>query len=160
MFVGTHDVKVDGQGRAAFPLGFRNALTRAGQDTIFVFPGLHDSALSLTGCDARVFQGLVDAAARWDANSPEFALFMEESVAQADDQQVDGKNRVTLPRHRFGVMGVNETLRFVGYGYFFHVWAPEKHEVFRKTLRESGQRPAINVYAEIARKAVAAEVKS
>ncbi len=151
MFVGTHDVKVDGQGGASFPLAFRTSLTKAGVDTVFIFPGLHDESLSLTGCNERTFNALIAASSRWDANSAEFAQFMEDSVAQADPQQVDGKNRITLPRERFAVMGIKETVRFVGYGHWFHAWAPDKHEVFRKTLRESGQRPQINLYTELSR---------
>ena len=151
MFVGKHDVKVDGQGRASFPLVFRQAMGKQNQDTLFVFPGMLDTELSMTGCTAEVFDLLVDGSYRWDVNSREMARLLEFTTGEATMQEIDGKHRITLDRERFGKMGVGDTVRFVGYGHFFHVWEPSRHDGFRRSLREEGPLPTVNIHAELSR---------
>jgi len=128
-FVSHYTNKLDAKGRVSIPASFRTVLTRDGFEGLYCFPSPHVAAVDAGGnallnqISARL-GGLETLTADHDMMST--ALFGVSEILK-----VDGEGRVMLPDTIRELTGITKAATFVGMGYKFQIWEPERFAAHR-----------------------------
>lgn len=128
-FVSHYTNRLDAKGRVSVPASFRQALTRDGFEGLYCFPSLHQMAVDAGGHQlvaeiAKRLEGLDTLTADHDALST--ALY-----GASETLKIDGDGRVMLSDMIREHAGVTDQVTFVGQGYKFQIWEPERFRAHR-----------------------------
>ena len=133
-FVSTYTKKIDAKGRVSVPAPFRTVLARDGfEGGIYCYPSLDSPALDAGGqrLIARIDDILDEVAPYSDERDPLATALYGES----DHLKIDSDGRTVLPERLRAHAGINGEVTFVGLGYKFQMWEPQKFEAYREQSR-------------------------
>ncbi|WP_420393510.1 division/cell wall cluster transcriptional repressor MraZ [Acuticoccus sp.] len=134
-FVSHFTNKLDAKGRVSIPAPFRTVLARDGYEGLYCFPSPHAETV-----DAGGHQLLEEINARLgdlatltaDHDMVSTALF-----GISEHLKIDGEGRVVLTDAICEATAIDREATFVGLGYKFQIWEPER---FRAQRAEAMRR--------------------
>ena len=132
-FVATFVNRLDQKGRVSVPAPFRSVLAREGEDGLYAYPALDQPAIDCGG--ARLRQAIAErlnifATFSEDHESLSTAFYGESRVLK-----IDPDGRVVLPEEFIAHVGITETAVFVGQGFKFQIWEPQRFAERRAAAR-------------------------
>ncbi|WP_316860124.1 division/cell wall cluster transcriptional repressor MraZ [uncultured Cohaesibacter sp.] len=120
--------RLDSKGRVSIPASFRQVLARDGLETLFCSPSLELEAVDAGGKELRK---------KIDSHLEEFDGFTEERemlgaalLGESEYLKIDKDGRVVLSEKIKDHTGITDSVVFVGHGYKFQIWSPERYEVY------------------------------
>ena len=128
-FVSHNKNRLDAKGRVSVPAPFRQTLSRDGFEGLYCFPSLHQMAVDAGGHQLvaeiqKRLDGLDTLTEDHDALST--ALF-----GASETLKIDADGRVMLSDMIREHAGVTDQITFVGQGYKFQLWEPERFRAHR-----------------------------
>ncbi|WP_310619079.1 division/cell wall cluster transcriptional repressor MraZ [Flexibacterium corallicola] len=129
-FVSHYTNRVDAKGRVSIPAPFRAALAKDGFEGLYCFPSPFQEAVDagghgLVGEIQKKLDGFSTLSLEYDALST--ALF-----GASETLKVDRDGRVVLSDMVRAHTGIDQEVTFVGQGFKFQIWAPEKFKAHRE----------------------------
>lgn len=128
-FVSHFTNRLDAKGRVSVPASFRSVLARDGFDGLYCFPSPHLEAVDAGG-NALIgeIQKRLDSYSTLtpDHDSVSTALFGISEILK-----IDGDGRVVLSQSIREHAGIGDQVTFVGQGYKFQIWEPERFKAHR-----------------------------
>ena len=123
-FVSNYTNKLDAKGRVSIPAPFRTVLARDGYEGLYCFPSPHAAAVDAGGntlietIETRL-RGLVPF-------TPEHDMMSTALFGASENLKIDREGRVILGDAIRQITGITDTATFVGLGYKFQIWSPER----------------------------------
>ena len=131
-FVSHFTHRLDAKGRVSIPAPFRAVLMRETFDGLFVHPALDATALD---CGGTGLLGTIDTLlARYPPYSTERDTLATALLGESEILKVDAEGRVILSDTLKARGCIAAEATFVGQGYKFQIWEPER---FRAHLEEA-----------------------
>lgn len=126
-FKGQADYAVDAKGRLALPAKMRRGLSPNAANTFIMIRGF-EPCLFLYPLDVwnEVEQEL-QALSQYDATARKF---MRSMLAWAEEDELDGQGRLTIPKHLLDYAGIKDRARVVGQLTRIEVWEPEAFDQY------------------------------
>lgn len=135
LFIGTHENKIDHEGRVSLPADYRAELPENDDRSIYIFPSLYTSALE--ACDRAQLALHAERIGALDQFSQEEAYFSSRILAQARKIGIDGDGRIVLPGEFVEQANLDGKALFVGGGPKFHIWQPEAYAAHCQETQEA-----------------------
>jgi MraZ protein len=129
-FVSTYTNRLDSKGRVSIPAAFRAVLTRDGFDGLYCCPTLDGVAVDAGG--NRLLEAIRERLGRHERFSPEHDDLSTTFMAQSERLGVDGEGRIILSDTFKELAGITDRVTFVGQGYKFQIWEPERFLAYRE----------------------------
>ena len=133
-FVSKYVNRLDSKGRVSIPAPFRQILTREGQELLFCSPSLDLEAVDAGGQRLR---------SEIEAHLNAFEAFSEEREAlstallgESENLKIDKDGRVVLSDAVKEQADITDSVVFVGQGFKFQIWQPERYEAYRAEATE------------------------
>ncbi|MGH2343337.1 division/cell wall cluster transcriptional repressor MraZ [Segnochrobactraceae bacterium EtOH-i3] len=128
-FVSHYSMKLDAKGRVSVPAPFRSILSRDGFEGLYCFPSPHMPAVDAGGNALiaeieRRLEGVRPLTADHDFLAT--ALFGISEILK-----VDADGRVSLTESIKSHAGIGSEVVFVGQGYKFQIWEPQRFAAHR-----------------------------
>jgi len=131
-FVATYPNRLDAKGRVSVPAPFRAVLAREGQDGLYCYPALDRPAID--GGGARLKQAIAERLAVFQTFSEDHESLSTAFYGESRVLKIDPDGRVVLPEDLRAYAGIADTAIFVGQGFKFQIWEPER---FAERQRET-----------------------
>lgn len=131
-FVATFANRLDQKGRVSVPAPFRAVLAREGQDNLYCYPALDRPAID--GGGAKLQQAIADRLAVFETFSEDHESLATAFYGESRLLKIDPDGRVVLPDEFRAYAGIADTAVFVGQGFKFQIWEPER---FAERQRET-----------------------
>jgi MraZ protein len=134
-FVATFSNRLDQKGRVSVPAPFRAVLARDGEDGLYCYPALDRPAID--GGGAKLQQAIADRLAVFETFSEDHESLATAFYGESRILKIDPDGRIVLPEEFRAYAGISDTAVFVGQGYKFQIWEPER---FAERQREARAR--------------------
>lgn len=131
-FVATFVNRLDQKGRVSVPAPFRAVLAREGQEGLYCYPALDRPAIDAGG--ARLQQAIARRLEPFETFSDDHETLSTAFYGESRILKIDSDGRVVLPEEFRTYAGVTDTAVFVGQGFKFQIWEPER---FAERQREA-----------------------
>jgi MraZ protein len=131
-FVATYSNRLDGKGRVSVPAPFRAVLAREGQDGLYCYPALDRPAIDAGG--AKLQQAIANRLAIFETFSEDHESLATAFYGESRVLKIDPDGRVVLPDEFRAYAGIADIAVFVGQGFKFQIWAPDR---FAERQREA-----------------------
>jgi len=132
MFLSSFESIVDVKKRVSIPAPYRKALN--GDDSVFLWPSLDKPCLEGGGMAlVRKFQRAISRLKPLDPRREALAASI---FGQGRYARFDEGGRIVLEAELITHAGISESVRFVGLGDRFQIWAPARHEPRLAELRK------------------------
>jgi len=131
-FVATFSNRLDGKGRVSVPAPFRAVLAREGQSDLYCYPALDRPAID--GGGARLQQAISDRLSVFETFSEDHESLATAFYGESRLLKIDPDGRVVLPEEFRAYAGIADVAVFVGQGFKFQIWEPER---FAERQREA-----------------------
>lgn len=131
-FVATFVNRLDQKGRVSVPAPFRAVLAREGQDGLYCYPALDRPAIDAGG--AKLQTAIAARLEPFETFSDDYETLSTAFYGESRILKIDPDGRVILPEEFRAYAGVADTAVFVGQGFKFQIWAPER---FAERQREA-----------------------
>ena len=131
-FVATFSNRLDPKGRISVPAAFRAVLARDGQDSLYCYPALDRPAID--GGGAKLQQAIADRLSVFETFSEDHESLATAFYGESRVLKIDPDGRIVLPEEFRAYAGIADTAVFVGQGYKFQIWEPER---FAERQREA-----------------------
>ncbi|WP_245418194.1 division/cell wall cluster transcriptional repressor MraZ [Cohaesibacter haloalkalitolerans] len=146
--------RLDSKGRVSIPAPYRQILAREGHENLFCCPSMDRAAVDAGGLSLR--KAIDEYLEPFDVFTEEREFLATALLGESESLKIDKDGRVVLSEKIKAHTGITEAVVFVGHGYKFQIWEPEKYEIFkadaakqamalraslsarRKALREAG----------------------
>ena len=137
-FVSHYVNRVDAKGRVSIPAPFRAVLARDGFEGIYVHPSLDAEALDCGG-NALIaeIEGLLSTFSPFSVERDTYATAL---LGTSEILKMDSEGRVILTEGLKQSAGITSEVTFVGQGYKFQIWEPNR---FRAHLDEAREKVRI-----------------
>ena len=132
-FVSTFTNRLDAKGRVSVPASFRQVLTRDGFEGIYCCPTLDQNAVDAGG--NRLLEQIRASLARFEPFSEDHEFLSTTLIGESEILRVDSEGRVGLTETIKTYAGIADTVTFVGQGYKFQIWEPERFVAYRSEAR-------------------------
>src|SRR5262245_17954740 len=156
-FISTYTNRLDAKGRVSIPASFRAILAVAGSDGLYCCPTLKGDADDAGG---NRFREIIRAMlAKYEPFSEDHELLSTTLIGESEMLKIDGDGRVVLTDSIKACTGIGDRVTFVGQGFKFQIWEPDRFAVQRSEarirLRETriGQSPGRDAASASARSA-------
>ena len=128
-FVSHYTNRLDAKGRVSVPAPFRQALVRDGFEGLYCFPSPHHPAIDAGGNQlvAQIEKRLLGVATLTEDHDALSTAF----YGASETLKIDGDGRVMLSDMIREHAGVTDQVTFVGQGYKFQIWEPERFRAHR-----------------------------
>lgn len=141
-FVSTFTNRLDGKGRVSIPAPFRAVLARDGSNGLYCCPTLDREAYDAGG--NRLRDTIRQTLSQFEPFSLEYELFSTNLIGESEVLTIDSDGRTVLSEDIMRHTGLTDRVTFVGQGFKFQLWEPERFEAFREEaknrVRELRQR--------------------
>ncbi len=124
--------KVDKKGRVSIPASFRPVLGDQGR--LYTLAAIDQPAIEAGG--PQLVERGEQQLAQMDPFSTEYELYSFVLHGDSDHLNVDGEGRIILTDNIREHTGIDDKVAFVGRGYFFQMWEPERFKAYREEARE------------------------
>ncbi|HTV31707.1 MAG TPA: division/cell wall cluster transcriptional repressor MraZ [Methylocella sp.] len=126
-FVSHFTSRLDAKGRVSIPSQFRNVLARDGTEGLYVLRALDEKALDCGGnAFLREIHALLD---RLPPFSEERDLYASALLGHCENLKIDTEGRVILSEVAKAQVGISSEVTFVGHGFKFQIWEPQRFQV-------------------------------
>jgi MraZ protein len=131
-FVATFTNRLDQKGRVSVPAPFRALLAQEGQDGLYCYPALDRAAID--GGGAALKNAIAKRLSVFETFSEDHESLTTAFYGDSKVLKIDSDGRVVLPPEFRDYAGIADTAVFVGQGYKFQIWEPER---FAERQREA-----------------------
>jgi MraZ protein len=145
-FISTYVNRLDGKGRVSIPAPFRAILSVDGSDGLYCCPTLKGDAVDAGGNRLReIIRAML---ANYPPFSEDHELLSTTLIGESEMLKIDQDGRVVFTDTIKACTGISDRVTFVGQGFKFQIWEPDRFAVHRSEarnrLRETriGQAPA------------------
>lgn len=128
-FVSTFTNRLDGKGRVSIPAPFRQVLARDGFNGLYCCPTLDRQAFDAGGNQLR--DTIRKSLLQFEPFSEEYEFFSTSLIGQSEVLSLDGDGRTVLTESIISHTGLTDRVTFVGQGFKFQLWEPERFLAFR-----------------------------
>lgn len=132
-FVSTFTNRLDSKGRVSVPASFRQVLMRDGFEGLYCCPTLDQNAVDAGG--NRLLQQIRASLARFEPFSEDHEFLSTTLIGESEILKLDGEGRVGLTESLKSYAGIADQVTFVGQGYKFQIWEPERFAAYRSEAR-------------------------
>jgi len=132
-FVSTYTNKIDAKGRVSIPAQFRAVLAVDGFDGIYCCPTLDRQAVDVGG--NRFRETIRASLANFEPFSEDHEFLSTTLIGESEILKVDSEGRVVLTDTIRGHAGLGDRVTFVGQGYKFQLWEPERFVQYREEAK-------------------------
>jgi MraZ protein len=132
-FVSTFTNRLDAKGRVSIPASFRAVLAVDGFGGIYCCPTLDRQA-----CDAggnRFRETIRQSLANFEPFSEDHEYLSTTLIGESEVLKLDQDGRVILSDAIKGHAGIADRVTFVGQGYKFQIWEPERFATYREEAK-------------------------
>jgi MraZ protein len=133
-FVATFVNRLDQKGRVSVPAPFRSVLAREGEDGVYCYPTLDQPAID--GGGARLKQAIADRLSVFETFSEDHESLATAFYGESRILKIDPDGRVVLPEEFRAYAGIADQAVFVGQGFKFQIWEPDRFAERQRTARE------------------------
>ncbi len=133
-FVSTFTNRIDAKGRVSIPAPFRMVLTRDGFDGLYCCPTLDGRAVDAGGNQLR--DTIRQSLAQFEPFSEEYEELATTLIGESEVLKIDQDGRTVLTPSIMAHAGVSDQVTFVGQGFKFQIWEPERFQAYREEARE------------------------
>jgi MraZ protein len=131
-FVATFVNRLDQKGRVSVPAPFRAVLAREGEEGVYCYPALDRPAVD--GGGARLKEAIAARLGVFETFSEDHESLATAFYGDSRILKIDPDGRVVLPEEFRAYAGISDTAVFVGQGFKFQIWEPER---FAERQRET-----------------------
>ena len=132
-FVATYTNRLDGKGRVSVPASFRAVLAREGHDGVYCYPALDRPAID--GGGLRLQDAIAGRLSVFETFSEEHEILSTAFYGESRVLKIDQDGRIVLPEEFRDYAGIADQTVFVGQGYKFQIWEPERFAERQKEAR-------------------------
>ncbi len=132
-FVSTFTNRLDSKGRVSIPAPFRSVLMRDGFEGLYCCPTLDQNAVDAGG--NRLREQIRAMLSLFEPFSEDHELLSTTLIGESEILRIDPEGRVALPEAIKLHAGIGETVTFVGQGYKFQIWEPERFLAYREEAK-------------------------
>jgi MraZ protein len=133
-FVSTFTNRLDGKGRVSIPASFRLVLARDGFEGLYCCPTLDRMAIDAGGNGLR--DRIKESLAQFEPFSEEYEQLSTTLIGESEILKIDQDGRTVLPQSIMERAGVTDRVTFVGQGFKFQIWEPDRFAVYREEAIE------------------------
>jgi len=123
-FVSNYTKKVDAKGRVSVPAAFRAALARDGFEDLYCYPSLDMQAVDAGGNG--LLGEIEQRLGRFESFTEEHDYLSTAFYGVSELINIDGDGRIILSSKIKEFAGISDAVTFVGQGYKFQIWEPER----------------------------------
>jgi MraZ protein len=131
-FVSHYTLKLDSKGRVSIPASFRAVLARDGFDGLYCYPALDRPAID--GGGARLQAAIAERLSVFQTFSEDHESLATAFYGESRVLKIDPDGRVVLPDEFRAYAGISDVAVFVGQGFKFQIWEPQR---FAERQRET-----------------------
>lgn len=132
-FVSTFTNRLDAKGRVSIPAPFRAVLTVDGFDGLYCCPTLDRQAIDAGG---NRFRATINAMlANFEPFSEDHELVSTTLIGESEILRIDQDGRVVLSDALKAHAGIGDRVTFVGQGYKFQLWEPDRFIAYREEAK-------------------------
>jgi len=132
-FVSTFTNKLDAKGRVSIPAPFRSVLAVDGFEGIYCCPTLDRQAVDAGGNHFRdIIRGSI---ANFEPFSEDHEYLSTTLIGESEILKYDQEGRVVLTDTIKEHAGIADRVTFVGQGYKFQIWEPERFAAYREEAK-------------------------
>jgi MraZ protein len=128
-FVSTFTNRLDAKGRVSIPAPFRAVLAVDGFDGLYCCPTLDRNAVDAGG--NRLRERIKASLANFEPFSEDHELLSTTLIGESEILKIDQDGRVILSDAIRAHAGIADRVTFVGQGYKFQIWEPDRFEAYR-----------------------------
>lgn len=145
-FVSHYTNRLDAKGRVSIPAPFRSVLTRDGFEGLYCFPSPHVPAVDAGG--NQLLSEIEGRLGGFRTLTADHDMVSTALFGISEILKIDSEGRVMLSDTIRAHTGIDGAATFVGHGYKFQIWSPERFaehraEAMRRALGMlSGGEPA------------------
>ena len=132
-FVSTYTNKVDAKGRVSIPAQYRAVLAVDGFDGIYCCPTLDRQAVDAGG--NRFREAIRSNLANFEPFSEDHEFLSTTLIGESEILKLDSEGRVILTETLREYAGLGERVTFVGQGYKFQIWEPDRFTQYREEAK-------------------------
>jgi MraZ protein len=132
-FVSTFTNRLDAKGRVSIPAPFRAVLSVDGFDGLYCCPTLDRKAVDAGG--NRLRATIRESLAQFDAFSEDHELLSTTLIGESEILKIDQDGRVVLSEAILAHAGIADRVTFVGQGYKFQIWEPDRFAAYREEAK-------------------------
>jgi len=134
-FVATFVNRLDQKGRVSVPASFRAVLARESQDGVYCYPALDRPAID--GGGSRLREEIARRLQPFETFSEDHESLSTAFYGESRILKIDPDGRIVLPEEFRAHAGIADAAVFVGQGFKFQIWEPER---FRAELAEATEK--------------------
>ena len=128
-FVSTYVNRLDSKGRVSIPAPFRAVLAVDGFQGLYCCPTLDLEAIDAGGTQLRNY--IRRMLEQFPPFSEEHELLSTAMIGESEILNIDADGRVILTEPIRARTGIADRVTFVGHGYKFQIWEPERFQRYR-----------------------------
>ncbi len=132
-FVSTFTNRLDAKGRVSIPAPFRAVLAVDGFDGLYCCPTLDRNAVDAGG--NRLRERIKASLFNFEPFSEDHELLSTTLIGESEILKIDPDGRVILSEAIRAHAGIAERVTFVGQGYKFQIWEPDRFEAYREEAK-------------------------
>jgi MraZ protein len=132
-FVSTFTNRLDAKGRVSIPASFRAVLAVDGFDGLYCCPTLDRQAVDAGGNRFRAVIG--ESLKNFEPFSEDHEYLSTTLIGESEILKIDGDGRVVLSNQIRAHAGIDEAVTFVGQGYKFQIWEPNRFAAYREEAK-------------------------
>ncbi|MCX5497150.1 division/cell wall cluster transcriptional repressor MraZ [Kaistia dalseonensis] len=132
-FVSTFTNRLDSKGRVSIPASFRSVLMRDGFEGLYCCPTLDQNAVDAGG--NRLREQIRASLALFEPFSDDHEFLSTTLIGESEILKVDTEGRVGLSEAIKAHAGIADTVTFVGQGYKFQIWEPQRFIAYREEAK-------------------------
>jgi len=133
-FVSNHTNKIDGKGRVSIPAGFRSVLAKDGYEGLYCYPSLDLNAVDCGGNG--LFHAIEQRLSRVDTYTEAHDYLSTAFYGMGEHLKIDQDGRVGLSETIKGYADIDTHVTFVGQGYKFQIWNPDRFQEHSRKAME------------------------
>ena len=132
-FVSTFTNRLDQKGRVSIPAPFRAVLAVDGFDGLYCCPTLDRQAVDAGG---NRFRATIRASlANFEPFSEDHEYLSTTLIGESEILNIDQDGRVVLSEAIKAHAGIGDRVTFVGQGYKFQIWEPDRFVAYREEAK-------------------------
>ncbi len=132
-FVSTFTNRLDAKGRVSIPASFRAVLSVDGFDGLYCCPTLDRQAVDAGGNRFRVTIG--EVLTNFEPFSEDHEYLSTTLIGESEILKIDQDGRVVLSDAIKVHAGIADRVTFVGQGYKFQIWEPDRFVAYREEAK-------------------------
>jgi MraZ protein len=132
-FVSTYTNRLDAKGRVSIPAQFRAVLVRDGFEGLYCCPTLDRKAVDAGG--NRFRDQIRSSLSLFEAFSEEHEFLSTTLIGESEILKIDQDGRVILSDALKEHAGIADRVTFVGQGYKFQIWEPDRFAAYREEAK-------------------------